>query len=63
MIGTVLAQASHTLASGIAFTGAGFSIYPTFIARGEDVVLPANTPVRINLQTRGVETGTAQPAK
>ena len=63
LVGTVLAQASRPLASGIAFAGAGFSIYSTFIARGEDVVLPQNTPVRISLQARGVETGAVQPAK
>ncbi len=53
LIGTVLAQTSRTLASSIAFTGAGFSIYSTFIARGEDVVLPANTPVIVSLRWRG----------
>src|ERR1035437_8887361 len=49
-IGTLLAQTSRTLASGMAFTGAGFSVYSTFIARGEDVVLPANTPVKVSLR-------------
>ncbi len=63
LVGTVLAQASRPLASGIAFAGAGFSIYSTFIARGEDVVLPQNTPVRISLEARGVETGAVQPAE
>jgi hypothetical protein len=57
LIGTLLAQASRPLASGIAITGAGFSVYSTFIARGEDVVLPANTPVKINLAARGGEAG------
>jgi len=57
LIGTVVAQASRSLASGIAFAGAGFSVYRTFIARGEDVVLPANSPVRIVFKERG------QPAK
>lgn len=52
LIGTVLAQTSRALASGIAFTGAGFSVYLTFIARGEEVVLPANTPVRVSLKAR-----------
>ncbi|QOY91511.1 hypothetical protein [Paludibaculum fermentans] len=52
LIGTVLAQTSRTVASGIAFTGAGFSVYTTFLARGEDVFLPANTPVRISLKSR-----------
>ena len=52
LIGTVLAQTSRTLASGIAFSGAGFSAYSTFIARGAEVVLPANTPVTICIETR-----------
>ena len=53
LIGTLLAQTSRTLASTIAFTGAGFSVYSNFIARGEDVVLPVNTPVIVSLRTRG----------
>ena len=53
LIGTLLAQTSRTLASSIAFAGAGFSVYSTFIARGEDVVLPVNTPVKISLKARG----------
>jgi hypothetical protein len=57
-IGTLLAQTSRTLASSMAFTGAGFSVYSNFIALGEDVVLPANTPVRISLGARG-----GQPVK
>jgi hypothetical protein len=59
LIGTLLAQTSRTLASGMAFTGAGFSVYSTFIARGEDVVLPVNTPVQVSL---GVH-GDGQPAR
>lgn len=62
LIGTLVAQASRTLASSIAITGAGFSVYSTFIARGEDVVLPANTPVKVSLRTRGGE-ASAQPVK
>jgi hypothetical protein len=54
LIGTLLAQASRTLASSIAIAGAGFSVYTTFIARGEDVVLPANTPVKVSLGRRAV---------
>ena len=57
LIGTLLAQTSRTLASSMAFTGAGFSVYSTFIARGEDVVLPANTPVKVSLRARGGEAG------
>jgi hypothetical protein len=62
LIGTLVAQASRTLASSIAITGAAFSVYSTFIARGEDVVLPANTPVKVSLRTRGGE-ASAQPVK
>ena len=62
LVGTLVAQTSRTLASGIAFTGAGFSVYSTFIARGEEVVLPAHTPVTISIRTRG-EAGGGQPAK
>jgi hypothetical protein len=55
LIGTFLAQASRPLASCIAFSGAGFSVYTNFIARGENVVLPANTPVEVSLRARGGE--------
>jgi hypothetical protein len=51
LIGTVLAQASRPLASTIAFSGAAFSIYTTFIARGSNVVLPLNTPVQVSLRS------------
>jgi hypothetical protein len=51
LIGTVLAQFSRPVASTIAFAGAGFSLYTTFIARGSDVVLPANTPLEISVNT------------
>jgi hypothetical protein len=49
LIGTLLAQTSRPLASGMAVVGAGFSVYSTFIARGQDVFLPANTAVRVSL--------------
>lgn len=62
VIGTVLAQTSRTLASSIAFTGAGYSVYSTFLARGEEVVLRANTPVTISLMPRGGEAGGAPRA-
>ena len=52
LIGTVVAQASRPLASGIAVTGAAYSVYSTFIARGADVALPVNTPVTISLRER-----------
>lgn len=57
LTGTLLAQASRTLASSIAITGAGYSVYSTFIARGEDVVLPANTPLTVSIRGRGGEAG------
>ncbi len=62
LIGTLVAQASRTLASSIAIAGAAFSVYSNFIARGEDVVLPANTPVKVSLSPRGGEAG-AQPVR
>jgi len=55
LIGTALAQASRSLASSIAIGGAAFSLYSTFIARGEDVVLPENTPVVVSVTARGCE--------
>jgi heme/copper-type cytochrome/quinol oxidase subunit 2 len=60
LIGTLLAQVGpRALASSIAITGAAFSIYSNFIARGANVVLPANTPVKISLKARDAEAGTA----
>ena len=56
LIGTVLTQVGpRAFASSIAITGAAFSIYSTLIARGQDVVLPANTPVKISLKARDGE--------
>jgi hypothetical protein len=53
LIGTVLAQIGpRPEASAIAILGAACSIYRTFIARGQDVVLPAGTPVTISVGTR-----------
>ncbi len=63
LIGTVLAQSSRTVASSIAFAGAGFSIYSNFIARGENVVLPANTPVKVTIKTRADGSSEAYPTK
>jgi hypothetical protein len=63
LIGTALAQASRTLASSIAFAGAGFSVYSTFIARGADVLLPVNTPVKIGFALRVGESGGGQRMK
>jgi hypothetical protein len=63
LIGTVVAQAARALASGIAIAGAGYSFYTNFLARGEDVVLPVNTPVKISLGARGDDADGAQPVK
>ncbi len=52
LICTLVAQASRPLALSFAVSGAAFSVYSTFIARGVDVVLPANTPVKVNLRAR-----------
>ena len=53
LIGTVLTQVGpRAFASSIAITGAAFSIYSTFIARGKDVLLPANTPLAVSLKAR-----------
>jgi hypothetical protein len=52
LIGTLVAQASRPLAMGFAVSAAAFSVYSTFIARGADVVLSANTPVKVNLRAR-----------
>jgi len=50
LIGTVLAQIGpRREASAIAILGAAFSIYTTFIARGENVVLPTDTPITVSL--------------
>jgi hypothetical protein len=53
LIGTVLTQVGPRIfASSIAIMGASYSIYSTFISRGQDVVLPANTMVEISLKPR-----------
>ena len=53
LIGTVLAQIGpRREASAIAILGAACSIYSTFIARGQDVVLPAGTPVTVSVGAR-----------
>ena len=53
VIGTVVAQFSRPLASGIAIMGAGVSIYSNFVARGQDVALPVNTFVEVGLKRAG----------
>jgi hypothetical protein len=61
LIGTLLAQVGpRAFASGIAITGAAFSIYSNFLGRGANVVLPANTPVKISLKARD---GTPDPQR
>jgi hypothetical protein len=57
LVGTVVAQTSRAMASTIAISGAAFSVYSNFIARGEDVILPANTPVKVSLTARGCGAG------
>jgi hypothetical protein len=53
LLGTVLTQVGpRAFASSIAITGAAFSIYSTLIGRGANVVLPANTPVKVSLKAR-----------
>jgi hypothetical protein len=52
LIGAVVAQASRPLASTIAIAGAAFSVYSNFIARGNDVVFPVNTPIEVSLAAR-----------
>lgn len=63
LIGTLLAQTSRPLASSIAFAGAGFSVYSTFIARGEDVVFPVNTPIEVGLAARASDGNGGQSPK
>jgi hypothetical protein len=64
LIGTVLTQVGpRAFASSIAITGAACSIYSTFIARGANVVLPVNTPVKVGIKPRAVESGGEQQAK
>lgn len=64
LIGTVLTQVGpRAFASSIAITGAAFSIYSNFIGRGQDVVLPVNTPVKISLMARDGEAGGGKSVK
>jgi hypothetical protein len=63
LIGTLVAQASRTLASTIAFTGAGFSVYSNFIVRGKDLVLPVNTPIQVSLAARASDDSRGQSPK
>jgi hypothetical protein len=58
LIGTLLAQASRPAASTIAVAGAVFSVYSNFIARGNDVVFPVNTPIEVSLDARGGQPST-----
>ena len=52
LIGSLIAQASRPLASTIAIAGAAYSVYANFIARGNDVVFPLNTPIEVSLAAR-----------
>ncbi len=63
LIGALLAQTSRALASSMAFTGAGFSVYSTFIARGENLVLPADTPVVVSVGVRGGAVTVGHPVR
>jgi hypothetical protein len=64
LIGAVLTQVGpRAVASSFAIGGAAYSFYSTFIARGQEVVLPLNTPVRISLKVRDGKTGNGQPTK
>jgi hypothetical protein len=64
LIGTLLTQVGpRPFASSIAITGAAFSIYSNFIGRGQDVLLPVNTPVKISLMARDGEAGGGKSAK
>lgn len=49
LIGTLVAQTSRTVASSIAFTGAAYSVYTTFLGRGSEVILPENTPLTVSV--------------
>ena len=58
LIGTLLTQVGpRAFASSIAITGAAFSVYSNFIARGANVVLPLNTPVKIGLKASAGKAG------
>jgi hypothetical protein len=52
LIGSLIAQASRPLASTRAIAGAAYSVYANFIARGNDVVFPLNTPIEVSLAAR-----------
>jgi hypothetical protein len=53
LLGTLLTQVGpRAFASSIAITSAAFSIYSSFIGRGQNVVLPVNTPVKVSLKPR-----------
>lgn len=56
VIGSGIAQAGPSTATGFAAYGAAKSIYWTFIGPGKDVVLPVGTRVRLRLE-RSLESG------
>ncbi len=56
LVGILLAQVGpRVFASGIAITGAALSLYSNFIARGANVILPLNMPIKVGLKTRDGE--------
>ena len=50
LFGAGAAQSSAGAAIGLAYFGAAKAILAAFLAKGENVVLPANTPLLVRLQ-------------
>jgi hypothetical protein len=50
LVGAAAAQASAGAAVGFAYFGAARGLFAAFLAKGRDVVLPANTPLLLRLQ-------------
>jgi hypothetical protein len=53
LIGAGAAQASASTALGFGYFGGAMKIYNAFIAKGENVSLPANTPVLLRINEKG----------
>ncbi len=49
LIGSGVAQASSSTATGIAYFGAAMKIYDAFLAHGDEIELPKNTPVLLRI--------------
>ena len=49
LIGSGVAQASSSTATGIAYFGAAMKIYDAFLAHGNEIELPVNTPVLLRI--------------